>query len=218
MSEFIENTSEPIDPSIIEESLLSEIPTFENFLSQIGFKRTEGAVFGLLVLSKRPLTYEEIEKVLCLSQPAVNSAIKKLHLYGAVESRELRDRKIKVHFAKEDSLSIVATVFRKREQEIIEQFRLMANRVLAKKEFENTSRSRRLKSIIATCEIAESVMNFVISLAAKSETVFYDDIVKNLPRVLEILSNGQDHVSNVAQSIKSALFNKFQKISGEHNE
>ena len=60
------------DFEFIESDFLEEIRHFENFLSRVGFKRIDGAVYGLLVLAKRPLSSEEIEKALDLSQSAVS--------------------------------------------------------------------------------------------------------------------------------------------------
>ena len=108
--------------NFISEECLQEIPAFETFLYKVGFKRNEGAIFGLLVLSDRPLASEQIEEVLGLSQSAVSLALKKLSHYGAVETFENRvsEKRVKLHTVKEDSLSIVASLFRKREQETIE--------------------------------------------------------------------------------------------------
>ncbi|MCF8058539.1 MAG: ArsR family transcriptional regulator [Bacteriovoracaceae bacterium] len=185
---------------IIEDQLLDEIPVFENFLHKIGFKRNEGAIYGLLVLSERPLTSEEIERVLGLSQSAVSQGLKCLTLYGAVETRETRDplRRVKEHSAKEDSLAIVASVFRKREQETIEEFKKMAKRIQAYSNQEAEGpRKRRINSIVSTCEIAESVMNFVISLAGVGQGAIYDEVVQNLPKVLEMLTQSTDGLNQM---------------------
>lgn len=63
-------------------SLLSELTVFENFLSRIGFKRIDGSVFGLLVLSETPMTQDEIGEILGISQSAVSQSLKTLDLYG----------------------------------------------------------------------------------------------------------------------------------------
>ena len=116
-------------PDFIEPELLEEIPAFEEFLKRMGLKRIEGAVYGLLTLSNRPLSSEEIEQTLNLSQSAVSMALKTLTYYGAIESmRDTREKKGQIHQAKTDSVSIVSTVFKKREQEAIEEFKNMAMR------------------------------------------------------------------------------------------
>ena len=201
----------------IEPELLGEIHEFESFLKKIGFKRVEGSVLGLLVLAKRPLVSEEIEKTLSLSQSAVSQAIKNLSHFGAIETRETlgpKDRRIKTHTAKEDSLQIVGTVFRKREQEAIEEFKAMAERALSRvdadESFEEGRRSRRLKSIIATCEIAEAVMKFVIHLSQKHQSPYYDEVVKKLPRVFDLVIGGAEPLAGAANEIKSTLTNKLK--------
>lgn len=188
---------------IIENYLLDEIPVFENFLHNIGFKRNEGAIYGLLVLSEKPLSSEEIEKTLNLSQSAVSQALKKLTHFGAVETRESREsgKRVKEHFAKEDSLAIVSTVFRKREQETIEEFKKMASRLLEREDQKNHPdhpRIRRLQSILSTCEIAESVIHFVMSLAHMGKGPLYDEVVQNLPKALQLITTGTENVSGLA--------------------
>lgn len=173
---------------IIEKHLLLEIPHFEDFLHGIGFKRTDGAVFGLLVLAKRALTSEEIAKQLNLSQPAVSTALKTLAHFGAVETRDHKEGRAKTHTVREDSLSIVASVFRKREQENIERLRLVVERCLHQVGDNESFRARKLRSIMATCQIAESVMNFVIGLSGRHTDVAYGHVVRALPKALDFIS------------------------------
>ncbi|MEC7278396.1 MAG: helix-turn-helix domain-containing protein [Bdellovibrionota bacterium] len=203
------------------QELLDEIPVFENFLHQIGFKRNEGAIYGLLVLSATPLTSEEIEKTLHLSQSAVSLALKKLTHYGAIETRESRDKekRVKEHTAKTDSLTIVSSVFRKREQETIEEFKRMAERALKKTgDSENTPRAKRLHSIISTCNIAETVMNFVIGLATIGNGPLYEEVVANLPKALQMLTvatKGTEqvtkHASLLTKTLKENILWRAQK-------
>ncbi len=196
---------------IIEPELLKELHGFETFLKRVGFKRIEGAVYGLLVLSYRPLTSEEIESTLHLSQGTVSMALKKLSHFGAIETRESRERRTKLHSTKEDSLAIVATVFRKREQEAIEEFKAMAKRILRKTEQVGGPRGKRLKSLIDTCEIAEAVMNFVINLTSKSETPGYEEIVKRLPKILETISYGTEPLSQIASGLTNVFTSKLKE-------
>lgn len=206
----------------ISPHLMEEIPVFENFLHKIGFKRNEGAIYGLLVLSEKPLSSEDIERTLGLSQSAVSQGLKKLALYGAVETRESRDpeKRVKEHFAKEDSLAIVSSVFRKREQETIEEFKRMAQRVLATDPKDNHhKRNRRLQSIVSTCEIAESVMNFVISLAGIGQGALYDEVVNNLPKVLSMLTQGANGLKGSALGVTGALTETLtKKFQGKFKE
>lgn len=204
------------DAQTLSPELLAEIPVFENFLHKIGFKRNEGAIYGLLVLSDRPLSSEEIEKTLELSQSAVSLALKKLTHYGAIETREIRgdyDRRVKTHTAKVDSLAIVSSVFRKREQEMIEDFKKMAKRVLRQHGGPaDGQRAQRLRSIISTCHIAETVMNFVIGLAGIGHGPLYEEVVNNLPKALQMLTaatKGTENISKQATILTKTLKENF---------
>ena len=174
---------------VIEDYLKEEIHTFEEFFQSIGFKRIDGSVFGLLVFSNIALTSDVIQSTLGLSQSAVSQSLKTLSHYGAIEIAYDNETRKKHYNAKEDSLAVVATVFRKREQENIERLRLMAERIIRKEEAADSPRFRRLKSIIITSEIAESVMNFVIGISQKQGSINYQNIVKALPKTLEMLTN-----------------------------
>ena len=207
-----------INHAIVEPELLKELPGFEVFFDRIGFKRIDGSVFGLLVLAKKSLTSEEIEQILNLSQSAVSLSLKTLAHFGAIETTGDRDNpgsKAKLHSAKEDSIAIVASVFRKREEEVITDFKRMALRVLERSEGpEYVSRKRRMQSIITTCEIAESVMNFVITLAHnKSRTEYesqYEAMVKRLPRALDLLSSTTAPLADLTIALKDNLTEKFK--------
>lgn len=204
---------------IVEADILKELPHFENFFNRIGFKRIDGSVFGLLVLSQKPLTSEEIEEALKLSQSAVSLSLKTLTHFGAIETRDLRENsKAKVHTAKEDSLNIVASVFRKREEEYIVDFKHMAQRVLDKSAGEeNLARKKRMQSIISTCEIAESVMNFVITIAQNKSreanehyAAQYEAIVRRLPRALDMIATTAMPLADMTINLKESLTERFK--------
>lgn len=204
---------------IVEADILKELPHFENFFNRIGFKRIDGSVFGLLVLSHKPLTSEEIEEALKLSQSAVSLSLKTLAHFGAIETRDLRENsKAKVHTAKEDSLNIVASVFRKREEEYIVDFKHMAQRVLDKSAGEeNLARKKRMQSIISTCEIAESVMNFVITIAQNKSretnehyAAQYEAIVRRLPRALDMIATTAMPLADMTINLKESLTERFK--------
>ena len=218
--------------SSLNEELIEEIPAFEDFLYDIGFKRNEGAIFGLLVLSEGPLSSEEIEASLNLSQSAVSQGLKKLSLYGAIETRESRSsetsKRIKLHQAKEDSLSIVASLFRKREQETIEKFKKMAQRVQLKKAGQKDSVVLgRMKSIISTCELAESVIHFVLGAASQADNPLYQELTHQLPKLLErnlkrlndFTHENKDNLNKISQMISDGigqnLKDRFIKLTGD---
>jgi DNA-binding transcriptional regulator GbsR (MarR family) len=188
----------------ITDELMGEIPVFENFLHRIGFKRVDGAVFGLLVLSARSLTSEEIEKTLNLSQSAVSLSLKNLIHFGAVEIRDSRQGRAKLHRPRENALAIVSTVFRKREQEAVMDFKAMAERAL-KQSKNQGSRYRRLQSILATCELAEAVMHFVFSLSKVERLESLRPIVSQVPRSLDLLVKTTTPLASVAQSLGERL-------------
>jgi DNA-binding transcriptional regulator GbsR (MarR family) len=176
--------------NVLPPQILKEINVFERFSHQLGFKRIDGSIYGLLVLTDRPLSSEDIESTLNLSQSAVCLGLKNLAQYGAIETNEDRTRRCKVHKAKEDSLSIAATVFRKREQQDIldfkEDIRRMVRLIDSEGDAPDSDRYKRLNSIISTCEIADSVTNFVIGLSQLGVHKNYSRIKKILPQVLEI--------------------------------
>lgn len=187
----------------IESDILKELPQFEVFFGRMGFKRIDGSVYGLLVLAERPLTSEEIEETLGLSQSAISLSLKTLAQYGAIITRDSRDSKAKLHAAKEDSLSIVASVFRKREEEYISDLKKMAKRVYEKSQADNhRTRKLRMQSIISTCEIAESVMNFVITI---SENPHCEEVIKRFPKTLDVLSQTAAPLGELTQKIRNNL-------------
>ncbi|MBI2520260.1 MAG: hypothetical protein HYV97_07575 [Bdellovibrio sp.] len=220
------------------QEFLAYLPEFENFLEQIGLKRIEGSVYGLLVLSNTPLTSEQIEERLGLSQSAVSNALRSLTHFGAVETITSRDtrqklgttnnfvsaeaqrisgqeaRRQRLHQAKEDSLSIAATVFRKREQKEVVDFRKMAERLLAlaKERGDDEMRPRvlRLRSIILTCQIAEAVMNFVIEVVDLDLKDFYAELVHRFPKALNLLTQGLAQAKKMSNSIpKNSIAHKL---------
>ena len=204
---------------LIEPEILKELPHFEMFFNRIGFKRIDGSVFGLLVLAQKPLTSEEIEETLKLSQSAVSLSLKTLAHFGAIETKDIRENsKARVHSAREDSLNIVASVFRKREEEYILDFKLMAQRVLEKSSTPyNTDRKKRMQSIISTCEIAESVMNFVITIAQNKTrenheqyAAQYEAIVKRLPKALDLIATASGPLAEMTISLKENLTERFK--------
>lgn len=182
----------------ITADLLQEIHHFENFLDRIGFKRLDGAVFGLLVLSSRPLCSEDIEKALGLSQSAVSQSLKNLGHYGALEQSvrteeiEGKSSRVRYHTAKDNALTIVASIFRKREHESILEFKAMAKRAMNKcdglhKNLPDDKRWLRLNSILGTCQLAEDVIKFVYNLAQIENQETFHQVVSRVPKAFNIM-------------------------------
>ncbi len=160
-----ESSSEVGFPGL-EEELHAELSTFEAFFKTFGFKRIHGRVWGLLVLSGQPLTAKEIVAELTISQGAASTTINELVEWGAVSSTFDSSRRCNVHEAVGNTLSIVATVLRRREQVAFEHFKVGATRMLEIIRERNGNKDPRvltLRSIIATCDLADAVMQLVFS-------------------------------------------------------
>lgn len=150
----------------IDEPLLEELPTFELFFKTFGFKRVHGRVWGLLVLAGRPLSSREICAQLGISQGAVSTTLNELAEWGAVSSVFDSSRRCNLHGPVGNALSIAATVFKRREQVVFQQFRGTAERILdhvTKHHGELDPRVITLRSIITTCDIAEALMQLVFN-------------------------------------------------------
>ncbi len=159
-------TPEAPDAPAIDRELLAELPTFELFFKTFGFKRVHGRVWGLLVLASEPLASKDISHTLSLSQAATSGALNELGEWGAIRTTFDSARRCHVHTPVGNALSIVATVFRRREQVVFQQFKLTAERALAfvrRKYGERDPRVLTLRSIIATCAIGEAMMQLVFS-------------------------------------------------------
>lgn len=160
-------TSEPILALCeADQPLLDELPTFELFFKTFGFKHVHGRVWGLLVLATRPLSSKEISAQLSLSQAAVSTTISELSDWGAIQSSFDSAHRCHVHSPVGNALSIVATVFRRREQVVFQQFRQAAMRSLSfikERHGERDPRVLTLQSIVSTCDIADALMRLVLS-------------------------------------------------------
>ena len=194
----------------MQDSLVSQqrIAEFEKFSKLIGFKRADGAIYGLLVLSPEPLNSDQIAKTLDTSQSSVSQGLKRLSHWGAVESTYHSEQHCHFHHVPTDSLGIVATVFQKREKGDLANFKEHMQRALkdlqAAKEPERSDRTQRIKSIISTCEIAELVMNFVIRLNKLGFEKHYPWMIKSLSQAFDWIVQGGE----VTGKIKNRIFSK----------
>lgn len=182
---------------------------FERFLQVFGFKRTESALYGFLVLCESPVTADEIGRALNLSQGAISQGLKNLSLWGGIESRYDSTKGAQVHIAVQDSTKIVATIFKKREQEAIASLknvvRKILDRFLEQGDSKTHPRILRLQSIILTCETAESVIEFILSLSTIADQKKIHAIVKALPKTFGLLVREASAASALASRIKNAL-------------
>jgi 3-oxoacyl-[acyl-carrier-protein] synthase II len=164
------STKEAIQPTAefegLDEPLLAQLPTFELFFKTFGFKRIHGRVWGLLVLAGQALSSREISRELGLSQGATSTALNELTAWGAIKSEFDTQRRCHLHAPVGNTLSIVATVFRRREQVVFGKFKQAAQGTLEyirSRYGEKDPRVFTLRSIISSLEIAEAVMQLVFS-------------------------------------------------------
>lgn len=205
--------------------LLHELKYFEDFLKKIGFKRIEGSVYGYLALSENALSSEEIQNGLGLSQSAVSNSLKTLTFYKAIDSREDRERGLRVYEATEDCLSIVSNVFKKRESDFIREYKLMAERIIKvsrdKGASEDSVRIKRFKSIVSTCELGEVIIRFVYTLDEMGLSQHLPKVTDKLPGVLELVTTNAEKGIDVANKLKglvgTRMKNYMEKISGDNH-
>jgi len=150
-----------LDPELREQLVI-----FETFFKTFGFKRILGRVWGLLVLSGEPLSSKEVMHELGISQGAASTTLNELQEWGAVQTTFDTARRCHLHEAVGNTLSIVATVLRRREQVAFEQFRVGASRAMdfvVERHGARDPRALTLRSIIATCDLASAMMNVIFS-------------------------------------------------------
>jgi DNA-binding transcriptional regulator GbsR (MarR family) len=155
----------------LDDALAQQLPQFELFFKTIGFKRVHGRIWGLLVLMNRRLTAKEISESLHLSQGATSTALHELTEWGAITSEFDAERRCQLHGPVSNTLAIAATVIRRREQVVFQQFKVASQRMLAYVQEQHGERDPRvltLRSIISTCEIAEAVMQLVVGAVANA--------------------------------------------------
>lgn len=152
---------EGLDPDLRE-----QIGSFETFFKTFGFKRIHGRVWGLLVLSGHPLSSKEVVQELGISQGAASTTLNELQEWGAVQATFDSGRRCHLHEAVGNTMSIVATVLRRREQVAFEQFKAGATRaldVVTEKYGTRDPRVLTLRSIITTCDLADAMMQVIFS-------------------------------------------------------
>jgi DNA-binding transcriptional regulator GbsR (MarR family) len=150
----------------LDRSLATELPAFELFFKTFGFKRVHGRVWGLLVLAGQPLSSREIGDELSLSQGATSTCLSELTEWGAIQSEFDAARRCHLHAPVGNTLSIVATVFRRREQVVIGRFKqsvVSMQSYVRERYGEKDPRVFTLRSILSSLEIADAVLQLVFS-------------------------------------------------------
>lgn len=156
---------EPV-PADLDPELAAALPAFETFFKTFGFKRIHGRVFGLLVLYSRPLSNRDICHLLSISVGAASTTLNELEEWGAITTEFDSLRRCHLHAPVGNALSIVATVFRRREQVAFQNFRQASQRAveyIQRHHGERDPRVYTLRSIIAACSLADAMMNVVFS-------------------------------------------------------
>lgn len=175
-AERVAHRSEPMQPTTpefagLDEQLTAQLPTFELFFKAIGFKRVHGRVWGLLVLAGEPLSSREIGHELSISQGATSTALNELREWGALASEFDSNRRCHLHAPEGNTLSIIATVFRRREQVVFGRFKQSTATTLnyvRDRYGEKDPRVLTLRSIITSCEIAEAMMQLLFSTVERA--------------------------------------------------
>ncbi|MEI8348303.1 MAG: hypothetical protein WCG27_12610 [Pseudomonadota bacterium] len=208
-----------------QKQLTEDLHCFEEFLKNIGFKRIEGSIYGLLTFSKKPLSSEQIQKQLKLSQSAVSNALKPLVFYGALQITDDRERGCRVYQASDDCLSIVANVLRMRESSLICEYKRMAKKLKDKSiesgDAEDSIRIKRLSSIVEVCEFGEVIVKFILSLDGMDRKNYshLQKVTKNLPRFFDLLIYGAEVAPAGVGLLKEVVSGKvkgyFNKWTGK---
>lgn len=166
-------TAAPRTPEFagLDQPLLEQLPAFELFFKTFGFKRVHGRVWGLLVLAGQPLSSREITSELNLSQGATSTCLNELTEWGAIQCEFDAVRRCHLHAPVGNTLSIVATVFRRREQVMLSRFKhaVQAMLVYVRGRYgEKDPRILTLRSVQSSLEIADAMMRLVFNAVEKA--------------------------------------------------
>ncbi|MHC4840781.1 MAG: GbsR/MarR family transcriptional regulator [Planctomycetota bacterium] len=185
----------------MDEVLRHHLGTFETFFSAMGFKSRLGRVWGLLALTGGPMSAAEIATDLDMSSGSVSEALSELRDWGAVTSEHSREHNCKVHSAVSDTLKIVTTVLRRREQLAVQNFKENASSALAHVNDtygKDDPRTKTLESIVTTSEIAESTIQFFVAAGAAVPSGEETRLTRMLKRLAAV---GMRVPSNISKKI-----------------
>lgn len=155
----------------MDNTLRDQLQTFESFFQAIGFKQRQGRVWGLLVLEGRPKSAADIAHELQISIGSTSECLTELREWGAVKSEFSPEHRCQLHSAVSDTLGIVATVLRRREQVAVQRFMESARSALDyvnERYGEEDPRAETLASIVSTAQIADAAIQFFVSTAGHS--------------------------------------------------
>ncbi|OIQ15858.1 MAG: hypothetical protein BM556_16280 [Bacteriovorax sp. MedPE-SWde] len=191
----------------IEDELKAHLPHFESFFNRVGFKRIDGAVFGLLCFSKGPLTSDQIEEDLGLSQSAVSLSLKTLAQYSMIESRDHKElKRLKLHYAKDDALKIVASVIRKREMEYLADFERMTASAMTI--VEDDVRKQRLSTILSTVKFARSICDVIVNVSEEFKNPY--PVIEKFPQFMGFVKTNIPNINEAKTQIKNQIKSKLK--------
>lgn len=192
----------------LDDPLRDQLPTFEVFFKTFGFKRIHGRIWGLLVLAAQPLSSKEIAAELGISQGATSTTLNELAEWGAISSSFDSTRRCHIHSPVGNTISIAATVLRRREQVVFSQFKQGATRTLdyiTERYGAKDPRALTLRSIISSCEIAEAVMQLVFS-----------SVTSALGDPESLLSKAVHTALRVGMTVPSKLFPRHREVATDN--
>ena len=205
----------------LEPKLAEQLPTFELFFKTFGFKRLHGRVWGLLVLADRSLSSKEIASALDMSQGSTSTTLNELSEWGAVRSVFDSARRCHLHEPVGNTMSIVATVFRRREQVVMAKLRQSTNATLDYVRSRYGDRDPRvltLRSILSSCEIAEAVMQLVFTSVERALGDSQSLLSKAVSTALKVGMTVPSKFLNVGPVGEAELIAKLAALESDDDE
>ena len=150
---------------------IEAIEMFINFLKIVGLQKSIGEIYGLLFVSAKPLSMDDIVNRLGISLGAASQGLKILRAVGAVKSvyspRDRRD-----HFAADLELSKFATVFIKEElrprvERALQRIQYMESLLVEMPAGERQATRHRLLRLRHWLEKGEKMLPWVLKFLVK---------------------------------------------------
>lgn len=174
---------------LMDERLREHLPTFERFFEAIGFKPRLGRLWGFLVLAGKPLSSADIAHELNMSIGSTSESLTELREWGAITSEFSPQHRCQLHAAVSDTMSIVVTVLRRREQVAIAKFKESAAHALTHVQQsygKEDPRATPLQSIVNTSELAEAAINFFVTASSGLPSEGQSRMNRLIRRMVEI--------------------------------
>ena len=165
------NNDESAPSARLSELEIEAIDMFINFLRMIGLQKSIGEIYGLLFVSAKPLSMDDIMNRLDISLGAASQGLKLLRGLGAVKAvyspGDRRD-----HFAADLELSKFATVFIKEElrprvERALERIQHMESLLAEMPAEERQATSKRLVRLRHWLEKGEKMLPWALKFLVK---------------------------------------------------